>query len=1111
MFKFLKKTKYINVALPLLVFLLLLGILFFVLNSLEIVSDTNKNNFAYTLKINKALEEIDKIVERAEVNVSVLSDTITASYDISKIDDEKYNMNYLQTIGVLTKAVLINSPGVSGSWVQLRVDTPFSNNTFKWYEFKNGKIIDLKKQLDKTNPKGRKVNPDCDPYYFQALRAKKTVWSNVYNDIETNTKMMTIAQPIYKNNVLIGVAGVDISVKDLKKALKKMQSVFKGSEIFLLDTNKNVVTYQLLNNKKIREHDFKYLDLFRDKSPNEKAIIECLDNGIKRTAIMLSLSNKYFIVMTFQNMIIYKGFNRLFNTIYFILAILAILAIAVLCYKEKMIKINAKLENEKNTLRTIIDSSPSFILVKNLDGVYTECNNKFLELKGLKREDFIGKTDYDLFEKDEVEEILKNDNIVKETKKTLIKEACYFNRKEENFYIEKYVIPLLDSDDNVIGLCVICFDITKKHQAQEHLEQAKEAAEKANMMKSSFLANMSHEIRTPLNGVLGFLQLLEDTNPTEEQKEFIADAQVSSELLILIINEILDFSKIEAGKLKTEVISFDVRSIVEDVTIINTSEACKKGLDINSLICSDVPQKVFGDPGRVKQILNNLVSNAIKFTQYGDVVIYVNQVSGDDDNIVLSFRVKDTGIGISNDKLKLIFESFSQADTSTTRKYGGTGLGLAISQKLTELMNGQISVESNLNEGSTFVLTLPFKVDKNPSKNVDNSINTLSGANVLILDDFCTDLKIIRYYLNEVNCNIKEARSLEEALDIINKGKMVISAILIDYKMQNSGKIELSQALKSNEKSKDIPLILYTAMGLSGDGIEAREEGFAGYLTKPLKKRELIDSLAAAINDKNKNIPTSFVTKHNMKEKKFDAKTKILVVDDVELNCKFTLKLLSRVGLSCDIATEGKTAIEAFKSKKYDLILMDCLMPVMDGYEATKEIRKIEGTTSHIPIIAMTAKAMKSDKNQCYDAGMDDYICKPMKAEELLSLISKYVKLKNDSYIGTIIEELISEVGFTKSEAVQLFNEFLEFLPKSILEIETLLEENNFEALKNIAHKLKGASANLRIEKISQSSAQLEIACLNCDKAFCIDITEQIKTHLEYLNMMNKQEDFVTT
>ena len=1104
-FKNLSKIKYINTLFYIFVSLFVLAFFVFVIDSLQLVSETNRNNFAYIIKIRDTIEEIDKIVERAELNTSMLADTIVYSYDVNKLNDEEYNSSYLNEVNFLIKSVLMNSPGVDGAWFQLNTNLPFSNRLYSWCGVKDGRIVNLS---NSDVIKNRITNPKDDPYYFEAVKARKLIWTDIYKDPDTNIIMMTIAEPLYKQGKLIGVVGIDISTANLKQTLINMQALFKGSEIFLLDENKNIIIEQLDERKGVLIGHDAFLNLFK-KPKSQEAMVEYYDAGTKKTALMLGLSNKYSIVITFPNKLIFQGFERLFNTIYFMIVIMIILIVLRFLNKYKIEKIYNELQKEIDAIKNIVDYAPTVMCKKSRDGVYLHCNDKFAKLVGLKKADVIGKTDYDLFDKKMADMIKNIDRDVIQKKECAINVDWRIVKNGKKKVMEAHILPLLDENNEVIEIFVNAIDITKRCQEQENLE-------KAVMMKSNFLANMSHEIRTPMNGVVGFLQLLEDTNPTEEQAEMILDAQKSSEILLHIINEILDFSKIEADKLIIDESSFDIRSVVEDVTIMNTPTACNKGLDVNSLICSDVPLRVVGDSARVKQVLNNLVSNAIKFTQDGEVVVYVHQESEDDEKIVLNFSVKDTGIGIDEDKLKFIFDSFTQADASTTRKYGGTGLGLAISQKLAELMGGQIRVESNPNEGSTFTLILPFKKDNTLNFQAGTTIKCLNGTKILIVDNNPTNLKIVKYYLNEANCIIKEAHSQQEAIDIITQENYNFSAVLISYNLQNEAEIELSSRIKSNEKAVNLPLILYAPFLKRKDAVWAKEKGFVACLTKPLKKQELISSIAIASRMKNANISETFITANISNEKKISTNLKILMVEDTELNCKFILKLLNKVGLSCDIANDGIKAIEMFKSKKYDLIFMDCQMPLMDGYEATRQIRKIEGDSFHTPIIAMTANAMKADQKKCYEAGMDDYISKPVDTRKLVSLLHKYVEevsdehegavvdlSSTDSYLSHIIEEMASEVGFSQSEAIELFDEFLEFLAQSLIKFEAEITENEFDKLKKLAHKLKGASANLKIEKVQQLCVQLENASENADKESCINVVNKIKEHFEYLTTLN--------
>lgn len=1097
---------------------LLVVIFIFSINTYKVVFETNKNNLAYNMKIINYVSSLNEIFQGAEKNVKILSDTIQDSYNINKFHNENYNVQFASRRNPLCKAILDSSATGEGSWFQINSDLPFHPYVYTWYVRRNGKLINYKHELEIAKAEQRKLTPEDDPYYFSAVRAKKPVWSDIYVDADSKINMMTYSYPIYKNNILIGVAGIDISVDGLRQALKDIQSKFEGSEIFLLNNHQSIVLAQLTPDEINQPFDYSIIENIM-RSDHHHMPISYIERGIERTAITIMLANGYHAIISFPSKVAFKGFDTLFFIMYSVLMGLVVLTLIAFSSKNRISEINKKLESEAAKFKEVFNSSISYKTIKDAKGVYIDCNKAFLELYNIDTDDIIGKKAEQVFDKETADKINMQDKMVMESRQSLLEEQ-WQEKDGEKILLAKYRVPLFDSKGKIIGILVNAIDLTQKAKEQELLLKAKETAEKANLMKSNFLANMSHEIRTPMNGVLGFLQLLEDTELTSEQREYISDVKKSSQMLLDIINEILDFSKIEADKLKIENISFDVRSIIEDITLMATSNAEEKGIEICSLICSDVPQRVFGDPGRVKQILTNLVNNAIKFTQNGDITIHVSQISHKNDDVALSFRVKDTGIGIEEEKLKLIFEAFTQADASTTRKFGGTGLGLAISRKLAALMQGVIEVESKVGEGSTFTLTLPFKKDNAPVENINNSFEGLSGSTVLLVSNNETDIKILKYYLNEVNCNVLEAFSISDALNLISQQTQKISAAIIDYKYKNKDGFEQLNILLENEKTKNIPLIVYTSLGEKGDAVLAKEKGFVGYLSKPIRKQELWDSLLFAISGKKLSSGSNLITRHMIKEYKFDSRAKILIVEDCDLNCKFILKILKNSGLVFDLANNGEEALQAFKSKKYDLILMDCQMPIMDGYTTTREIRKFEGDLRHTPIIALTASAFRADMERCLEAGMDDYLSKPINVDDLMSKISKHLKIKinvskkdneeteveqtrKNKYFDEIVSKLMENYGFENNEAVEFFNQYKEFLTQSLTDVEEYIEDGDFSQLKKISHKLKGASANLTMDDIASLFKEMENSALENDKDKCIEIFEEIKILSEEL----KKED----
>lgn len=439
--------------------LLLFWLPFFIIDTVNIASITNKNIFTYTVKVRNSVEEMDKIFERAEVNINVLADSISNSYNSSRQQDKSYNLQYIKDIDGLVKSVLTNSPGIDGSWFQLNADLPYSAQAYNWYQFRNDQFINLRDQLEDGPSANRKITPESDPYYFDAINSQGTTWSDIYIDPDTNVAMMTISTPIYKDGVLVGVVGVDISTATLQETLKNMQFTLGDSEIYLLDRKNKVIVSQLLNNSNIQNSNYSFLNLLKD---NEDGQIEYYDKLTKKTAIILTLSNKYKLVISFKDKTLFGGINTLFKTIYFLFIALVATTIIALMTRVKIIITNKKLKNETRKLRTIIDSSPNIILIKNLQGVYTDCNSKILDILGVSKENFIGKTDYDLFDKGEVVENTKNDNIAIITKKELNVESYYTNKAREKLHIEKHIIPLLDSHEKMVGLLIIGIDITKR-------------------------------------------------------------------------------------------------------------------------------------------------------------------------------------------------------------------------------------------------------------------------------------------------------------------------------------------------------------------------------------------------------------------------------------------------------------------------------------------------------------------------------------------------------------------------------------------------------------------------------------------------------------------------
>jgi PAS domain S-box-containing protein len=759
-----------------------------------------------------------------------------------------------------------------------------------------------------------------------------------------------------------------------------------------------------------------------------------------------------------------------------------------------------QLMDQRARLITLMDTIPDHIYFKDGESRFVMISRALAESFGLDDPDAaVGKTDADFFGVEHAQHALADERAIMESGQAVVdaEERETWPDGHET-WVSTTKLPLKDLGGNIAGTFGISRDITARKQADAALgdtnrrleaaiAEAREQtiqAQVANSAKSEFLANMSHEIRTPMNGVIGMVGLLLDTELDDDQRHYAEAVRTSAESLLEILNDILDFSKIEAGSVELEKLDFDLRALLDDVATLPAVRAHAKGLEFVSAVAPDVPPFLIGDPGRLRQVLVNLTGNALKFTETGEISVRAGLVEETEADAVVRFSVKDTGIGIAAEKHELLFKKFTQADASTTRRYGGTGLGLAISKRLVELMGGEISLVSEVGRGSDFSFTVRLPKQSEP-ESLPVPGDEIRGARILVVDDNATNREVLSIQLRAWGARTQESIDGPSALVALAQARDAgdpFAAAILDMQMPGMDGAEVARAIKSDATIAATRLVLMTSFGQRGDAREMEALGFSAYLVKPARQSDLFDSLSTVLA----RSPTSaarqrIITRHAIREMRRGA-TRILLAEDNITNQQVALGILRKFGLRADAVADGAEAVAALERVPYDLVLMDVQMPEMDGLEATRHIRDPGSAVLRhgVPIIAMTAHAMQGDRERCIEAGMDDYVTKPISPQALAEAIDRWLPRDGldpapkaaataDAVPGpadegeTVFDEagLVARVMGDLDLARIVAETFLDEAPGLIAAVRAGLSAGDAEAVRRDAHAIKGASANV--------------------------------------------------
>ena len=745
-----------------------------------------------------------------------------------------------------------------------------------------------------------------------------------------------------------------------------------------------------------------------------------------------------------------------------------------------------ELEEAQAIYHSLVESLPINVFRKDRDGKIVFVNKKYCDDLGMTMDELRGKSDFDLYDKELAEKYLKDDAWILQTGLPFHDIESH-PKGSETIYVEVLKAPVTDKDNRRIGIQGMFWDVTDRKKAEEALRRAKDIAESASRAKSDFLANVSHEIRTPMNGIIGMSELLHANIQNRENREYVELIQSSAESLLELINDILDFSKIESGKIQLESQRFNIRDTLGDTLRSLALRAHAKKLELIVKFAPDVPADIVGDLVRLRQVIVNLVSNAIKFTHVGFVKLHVEKAEHGTDKVRLQFRVEDSGIGISQDKQQVVFSEFEQADSSTTREYGGTGLGLAIASRIVNLMGGQLEVESEPGSGSQFYFTAEFLTDST-SKPVE-SRQMYFGHTAIVVVQSQELLSCLEKTLQEWGVMTYGATSAKKAVKLL-KGLALaecpVQLLLTDVSLPDESGATLAQWIRDDDDLLNMNIIFLSDSNSVDGNVDRGALGIDDQMLKPVKEDDLYQSIGVSLG-----VLHSATTANSSDTNPGDTSgtiqsLSILLAEDNLVNQKLAVALLEKAQHSVVIANNGQQAIQLYQQQHFDLVLMDVQMPEVDGFEATLEIRKIQDRTNQrTPIIALTAHASQSDRKRCLAAGMDEYLSKPIRPADLYELIDSVTGHRSnlmdtkptstDQPVRLVDwERAFDTVGGDQELLSDLIRVYLRDQDSMVGSIQAAIESKNLNELRLSAHSIKGALTHLGTREPARFAMRLE-------------------------------------